>query len=230
MRYDRPNTEKSPKSTSVFRSYKPAIVFLIPNMLIFLESWGLGQTSPASEFLILGYGKKSNLRGGTSNLSIKSKRSKIGTIMFRSGQGVKWYQVCWDSTPTISEVILKKPPVPIVMDFSLVHRRRQICRNPVWQVGYEGSRSKPERSEGEHNRSRGLEPTQPNWIQINLTTKRWEQTDGLIESCASLKSPPWPRHCSGLSIMLRRYCSLVPVYVHIVRYTTWKHSLLDNAW
>ncbi len=46
---------------------RPAIVFLIPNMLIFLESGGGGgleESSPASEVLILGYGKKANFRGG----------------------------------------------------------------------------------------------------------------------------------------------------------------------
>ncbi len=63
-------------------------------MLIFLESEGLGESSPASEFLILGYGRKSNFRGGTPNMSIKSERGKVGTIMFRSSQGVGWYQVC----------------------------------------------------------------------------------------------------------------------------------------
>ncbi len=41
-----------------FSTMLPAIVFLNPNMLIFLESGGLGEPSPASEFLISGYGKK----------------------------------------------------------------------------------------------------------------------------------------------------------------------------
>ncbi len=53
--YDRPNTEKRPKPTPVFRPYDPQlIVSLIPEMLIFLESGGLGHLIFASEFLILG--------------------------------------------------------------------------------------------------------------------------------------------------------------------------------
>ncbi len=66
-------------------------------MLIFLESGGLGEASPALKILILGYGKTSNFPGGTPNVCIKSERDNIGTIMFRSGQGVEWYQVCPDS-------------------------------------------------------------------------------------------------------------------------------------
>ncbi len=65
-----------------FSTIRPAIVLLIPNMLIFLESEVLGESSPASEFLILGYGKKSNFRGGTPNLSINSERGTVGTIIF----------------------------------------------------------------------------------------------------------------------------------------------------
>ncbi len=59
-------------------------------MLKFLESEGPEESSHASEFLILGYGKKSNFRGGTPNLSIKSERGKAGTIMLCSGPGVEW--------------------------------------------------------------------------------------------------------------------------------------------
>ncbi|MCP3667114.1 MAG: hypothetical protein GY696_32260 [Gammaproteobacteria bacterium] len=58
--------------------------------------------------------------------------------------------------------------------------RRQICLNPVWRMGSEGSRSEPERPEG--SEAAGPEPTQPNWIQTNLATKRRDQTSGLIES------------------------------------------------
>ncbi len=68
-------------------------------MLIFLESGGPGESSPALKILILGYGKKSNFRGGTPNLCIKSERGQVGIIMFRSGQGVEWHQVCPDSLP-----------------------------------------------------------------------------------------------------------------------------------
>ncbi len=39
--------------------------------------------------------------------------------------------------------------------------RRQICLNPVWRVGSEGSRSEPERSEAERSEAAGPEPTQP---------------------------------------------------------------------
>ncbi|MCP3665562.1 MAG: hypothetical protein GY696_24205 [Gammaproteobacteria bacterium] len=60
--------------------------------------------------------------------------------------------------------------------------RRQICLNPVWRVGSEGSRSKPERPEAERSEAAGPEPTQPNWIQTNLATKRRDQTGGLIQS------------------------------------------------
>ncbi len=60
--------------------------------------------------------------------------------------------------------------------------RPQICLNPVWQVGSEGSRSEPERSEAERSEAAGPEPTQPNWIQTNLATKGRDQTGGLIES------------------------------------------------
>ncbi len=40
--------------------------------------------------------------------------------------------------------------------------------------------SETERTEGE------LKPTEPNWIQTNLTMKRRDQTGGLIESCTCL--------------------------------------------
>ncbi len=67
-------------------------------MLIFLESVGLGQTSPVSEFLILGYDKKSNFRGGTPNMCIKSERGKIPIDRYlRSSQGGERYQACPDS-------------------------------------------------------------------------------------------------------------------------------------
>ncbi len=73
---------------------------LTPNMLIFLKSGYPGESTPEPEFLILGYGKKSNFRDGTPNLGITSERGKVGTIiMFRSGQGIEWYQVCPDSLP-----------------------------------------------------------------------------------------------------------------------------------
>ncbi|MCP3668555.1 MAG: hypothetical protein GY696_39755, partial [Gammaproteobacteria bacterium] len=39
--------------------------------------------------------------------------------------------------------------------------RRQICLNPVWRVGSEGSRSE-ERPEAERSEAAGPEPTQPN--------------------------------------------------------------------
>ncbi|MCP3665755.1 MAG: hypothetical protein GY696_25215 [Gammaproteobacteria bacterium] len=58
----------------------------------------------------------------------------------------------------------------------------QICLNPVWRVGSEGSRNEPERSEAERSEAAGPESTQPNWIQTNLATKRRDQTGGLIES------------------------------------------------
>ncbi|MCP3668744.1 MAG: hypothetical protein GY696_40720 [Gammaproteobacteria bacterium] len=60
--------------------------------------------------------------------------------------------------------------------------RSQICLNPVWRVGSEGSRSEPELPEAEHSEAAGPEPTQPNWIQTNLAAKRRDQTGGLIES------------------------------------------------
>ncbi len=44
-----------------------------PNMLILLKSKWLGEHSPIFTFLILVYGKKSNFRAGTPNLSIKSE-------------------------------------------------------------------------------------------------------------------------------------------------------------
>ncbi len=46
--------------------------------------------------------------------------------------------------------------------------------NAVWRLGYVCSRSEPERSKGERQRSRGPQPTEPNWIQTNLATKRDE--------------------------------------------------------
>ncbi len=48
----------------------------------------------------------------------------------------------------------------------------------------------PERSEAERSEAAGPEPTQPNWIQTNLATKRRDQTGGLIESGLALKVPP----------------------------------------
>ncbi len=56
------------------------------------------------------------------------------------------------------------------------------CLNPVWRADSEGSLSEPERSEAERNEAAGPEPTQQNWIQTNLATKRRDQTEGLIES------------------------------------------------
>ncbi|MCP3661706.1 MAG: hypothetical protein GY696_04295, partial [Gammaproteobacteria bacterium] len=53
--------------------------------------------------------------------------------------------------------------------------RSQICLNPVWRVGSEGSRSEPERPEAERSEATGPELTQPNWIQTNLATKRRDQ-------------------------------------------------------
>ncbi len=52
-----------------------------PDMHIFLESGWLGKSSPASEFLISGYGKKSNFRRGTQNRSIKSELGTVGTVI-----------------------------------------------------------------------------------------------------------------------------------------------------
>ncbi|MCP3664025.1 MAG: hypothetical protein GY696_16295, partial [Gammaproteobacteria bacterium] len=40
----------------------------------------------------------------------------------------------------------------------------------------------PGRPEAERSEAAGPEPTQPNWIQTNLTTKRRDQTGALIES------------------------------------------------
>ncbi|MCP3664709.1 MAG: hypothetical protein GY696_19825 [Gammaproteobacteria bacterium] len=51
--------------------------------------------------------------------------------------------------------------------------RRQICLNPVWLGGRE-----PEWPEAERSEAAGLEPTQPNWIQTNLASKRRDQTCG----------------------------------------------------
>ncbi len=68
-------------------------------------------------------------------------------------------------------------------------RSRQICLNPVWRVGCEGSRSDPERSEGE--RSEAEDRSSP---AAKLDTHKFgdeDQTGGLIESCTSLKFPPW---------------------------------------
>ncbi len=65
---------KSPSPTPAFRSYDP-IAFLIPNILIFLKSGCLGEHSPHRTFL--GYGKKSNFRAGTPNLSIKWNQSGV---------------------------------------------------------------------------------------------------------------------------------------------------------
>ncbi len=66
-----------------FSTIGPAIVFLIPSIRIFLESGGLGESSPVLKIFILGYGKKSNFRGRTPNLCIKSERGQEGTLMFR---------------------------------------------------------------------------------------------------------------------------------------------------
>ncbi len=44
----------------------------------FLKSGWLGEHSPAPIFLIFGYGKKSNFRGGTPNLSMTSKTEQDG--------------------------------------------------------------------------------------------------------------------------------------------------------
>ncbi len=47
--------------------------------------------------------------------------------------------------------------------------RRQICLNPVWRVGSEGSRSEPERPEAERSEAKldsdkfGDEAAGPNW-------------------------------------------------------------------
>ncbi len=76
-----------------FSTVRLAIVFSIPNILIFLGSGGRGESSPALKILIPGYGKKSYFRGGTPSLCIKSESGQVGTTMFRSGQGVEWYQV-----------------------------------------------------------------------------------------------------------------------------------------
>ncbi len=48
---------------------------------------------------------------------------------------------------------------------------------PGWALGLKPGLSKAERSE-----AAGPEPTQLNWIQTNLATKRRDQTVGLIES------------------------------------------------
>ncbi len=95
VRYDRPNTKNGPPFFD--RSTRNCV--LIPNMLIFLESGELGESSSVLKILILVYGKKSNFRGGTQSLCIKSERTQVGTIMFRSGHGVQWYQVYPDSLP-----------------------------------------------------------------------------------------------------------------------------------
>ncbi len=62
----------------------------------------------------LGYGRKSNFRGGTTNLSIKSERVKVGTVMFHLGikesNGTKFVKTrCFNF-----KVILKKTQVPII--------------------------------------------------------------------------------------------------------------------
>ncbi len=68
-------------------------------------------------------------------------------------------------------------------------------------MGSEGSRCEPERPEAERSEAAGPEPTQPNWIQTNLGTKRRDQTGGLIESMTSLKLPrPPPFLATALSL------------------------------
>ncbi len=64
-------------------------MFLTPNLLIILESGGLGESNPALKILIPGYGKKSNFRGGTSNLCIKSESSQVGTARAKESNGTK---------------------------------------------------------------------------------------------------------------------------------------------
>ncbi|MCP3664645.1 MAG: hypothetical protein GY696_19505 [Gammaproteobacteria bacterium] len=49
--------------------------------------------------------------------------------------------------------------------------RHQICLNPVWRVGSEGSRSEPEWSDGGRKPKTTAHPA-INWIQTNLATKR----------------------------------------------------------
>ncbi len=56
--------QSKPKPKPWFFDLQSPITFLPPDMRIFLETGGLGESSPASEFLILGYGKKWNFRGG----------------------------------------------------------------------------------------------------------------------------------------------------------------------
>ncbi len=73
---------QTPKMDPRFSTVRPAIVFLIPNMLIFLESGGLGESSSALKILILGYGKKSDFRGGTPNLCIKARAKETNGTKF----------------------------------------------------------------------------------------------------------------------------------------------------
>ncbi len=61
-------------------------------------------------------------------------------------------------------------------------RWRPVTADTQQRVGSEVSRSEPERPEAERSAGAGPEPTQPNWIQTNLATKRRDQTGGLIES------------------------------------------------
>ncbi len=102
------NSPFLPKIVPGFSKIAPAIMFLPTNMHTFLESGWLLKSSHASEFLILRYGKMSNFRGGTLNLSIKPERGTVDTIMFHSGQGVEWYQAGPDSLPPW-KVIPKNP-------------------------------------------------------------------------------------------------------------------------
>ncbi len=55
-------------------------------MLICSKSGRRGEYSPAPAFLVWGYGKKSNFRGGTPNLSKKPERDTVGIVMFDSGK------------------------------------------------------------------------------------------------------------------------------------------------
>ncbi|MCP3664248.1 MAG: hypothetical protein GY696_17450, partial [Gammaproteobacteria bacterium] len=70
--------------------------------------------------------------------------------------------------------------------------RRQICLNPVWWVGSEGSRSGPERPEAERSEAAGPEPTQPNWIQTNSDKQAARPKRWLVRIMTSLNSPPPP--------------------------------------
>ncbi len=97
-----------PKSSPVFRSYNRQLYFYPGTSIYFWNQGGLGNLAPHVNFWFLVTVKSRIFVVGPQTWASNRSRG-LGITMFRSGQGVEWYQVCWDSIP-ISEVILKKTP------------------------------------------------------------------------------------------------------------------------